>query len=357
MKFLFFDRSTSCTMNFSLGVVISCILATAIKYSYDRYFCYIDPMSNLNSYGDHSEALYSGANDLIVVKQEEGHLKSSPLHVMVGKLENWETLSHSRQNKKAEIHVNGQKIDEISVELGESGIAYLEGSEKTCKFTESQLELMKLNYGQNQALLVIHDLDVRIPFSIFLYDQSTKVILTDIDGTITKSDFRGFVGGHLGMDVHHEGVIELLHKVAQNGYVVIYLTARPIALDLETRKYLFEDLINNDDEGSSYRLPQHPLFLTPAVMSEAAFSGAQDHIRAKTVTLQNLMNLFKHKSSIVSGAYGNKDSDIEAYRNIAIPDEKIFIINKQSQMVNIGTKQDTSYKKQAADVDNMYPNT
>ena len=155
MKFLFFDSSTSCTINFGLGVVISCILATVVKNSYDRYFCYIDPMSKLNSSEDHSEALYSGANDLIVVKQEEGHLKSSPLHVMVGKLENWETLSHSRQNKKAEIHVNGQKINEISVELGESGIAYIEGSQKTCKFTESQLELMKLNYGQNQALLVL----------------------------------------------------------------------------------------------------------------------------------------------------------------------------------------------------------
>ena len=59
----------------------------------------------------------------------------------------------------------------------------------------------------------------------------------------------------------------------------------------------------------------------------------------------------------MSGAYGNKESDVEAYRNIGIPDEKIFIINKQSQMVNIGTKQDTSYKKQAADVDNLYPNT
>ena len=91
-------------------------------------------------------------------------------------------------------------------------------------------------------------------------------------------------------------------------------------------------------------------------MVEAVVSKAADHTEAKTATLKYLMNLFKHKSNIVHGAYGNKDSDTEAYRNIGIPDEKIFIINKESHMINVGTKLPTSYKEHAKCIDKMYPN-
>ena len=178
------------------------------------------------------------------------------------------------------------------------------------------------------------------------------MILTDIDGTITTSDVRGFLGSSLGYDVHHEGVFEFLHKVATQGYVIIYLTARPIALDLQTRKYLFEDP-QNEEHG--YRFPQHPLFLTPAVMSEAALGDSTDHTNIKTQTLKNLMGLFNNKSAQIYGAYGNKDSDTKAYRNIGITEDKIFIINKQSHMISVGTQKPTSYKEHALNLNEMYP--
>ncbi len=37
-----------------------------------------------------------------------------------------------------------------------------------------------------------------------------------------------------------ENVIELFHNIANNGYTVVYLTARSMAQDAATRKYLFE---------------------------------------------------------------------------------------------------------------------
>ena len=336
-----------------LGVISTVILAFAIKYTLHSNSDKPDKMSNTSSEEPEFEALYSGANDVIVVKQDDGILKSSPLHVFVGKFENWETLTQSRENKEAEIHVNGQNIPGIYIEIRESGVAKNEHSEKTCKFTELQLKRMNLIHGLNNALFIIRELDVKIPFSIFLYDQNTKVIVSDIDGTITTSDGRGFLGAELGVDVHHEGVVEFLHKVAIQGYIIIYLTARPIAFDLQTRRYLFEDLV---EEEHGYKLPKHPLFLTPAVMAEAVVSNAAEHTEAKSATLKYLMNLFKNKSNIVHGAYGNKDSDTEAYRNIGIPDDRIFIINKQSHMINVGTKLPTSYKEHAKFIDKMYPN-
>ena len=334
----------------ALGIVITTVFALAIKHTAPFGTEKIDKMSKRIS-DDERDALYSGANDVLVVKQDDNSLKSSPLNVFVGKFENWETFFQSRENKEAEIHVNGQKVPGITIEIGESGVAELIGSEKTCKFTESQLMQMELRDGMNKASFVVEELDVEIPFSIFLYDQKTKLILTDIDGTITTSDVRGFLGASLGYDVHHEGVFEFLHKVAKQGYVIIYLTARPIALDLETRKYLFEDP-ENDENG--YRLPQHPLFLTPAVMSEAALGDSTDHTNIKTQTLKNLIALFNNKSNQIYGAYGNKNSDTKAYRNIGITDNKIFIIDKQSNMINVGTQKPTSYKEHALDIDKMY---
>ena len=301
---------------------------------------------------DDTEALYSGANDVVVVEQEGGILQSSPLHVFVGKLENMRTLFQSRKDKTAEIHVNNIKVHGIIIELGDSGAAYVGKSEPSCRLTHSHLENMKLKNGLNKARLIIEDLDVSIPFSIYLFNQDSKLILTDIDGTITKSDVRGFIGGYLELDVHHDGVIEFLDKVRKNGYNIIYLTARPIAFDLETRQYLFRTLKHSD---AVYRMPEQPLFLTPAVLTQVAMDNAAEHTEAKTATLRSLMELFKLRHNVVLGAYGNKNSDTEAYLNIGISRDRIFIINKQSKMTNVGTGQDTSYKQHANSIDKMYP--
>ena len=51
---------------------------------------------------------------------------------------------------------------------------------------------------------------------------------------------RGFVGGTLGLEVHHEGVVRLLDAVGKRGYSVMYLTARSLGFDITTRDYLFK---------------------------------------------------------------------------------------------------------------------
>jgi len=45
-------------------------------------------------------------------------------------------------------------------------------------------------------------LDIDVPFTIFLLDQSSRLVLTDIDGTITESNIRGFVYPQFGIDAH-----------------------------------------------------------------------------------------------------------------------------------------------------------
>ena len=103
----------------ALGIVITTVFALAIKHTLPFGTEKIGKMSKRIS-EDERDALYSGANDVLVVKQDDASLKSSPLHVFVGKFENWESFFQSRENKEAEIHVNGQKVPGITIELRHS---------------------------------------------------------------------------------------------------------------------------------------------------------------------------------------------------------------------------------------------
>ena len=83
-------------------------------------------------------------------------------------------------------------------------------------------------------------MNIDIPFNVFKYNQNTKLVFTDVDGTISESDLKGHVFPYFGFTADHEFVVELFHKIAQNGYQMVYLTARSIAQDGNTRDYLFD---------------------------------------------------------------------------------------------------------------------
>ena len=90
------------------------------------------------------------------------------------------------------------------------------------------LEELNLKPGLNEGRYEVSFLfsSEVIHFSVFLYDEDQKLVVTDIDGTITKSDIRGQVLPHLGITSQHEDVVELFHKIDKNGYRIVYLTAR-----------------------------------------------------------------------------------------------------------------------------------
>ena len=94
--------------------------------------------------------------------------------------------------------------------------------------------------GLNEGRFVVENLNIDIPFNVFKFEQNTKFVLTDVDGTITESDIKGHVFPYFGFNADHDFVVELFHKINQNGYQMIYLTARSIAQDIDTRDYLFE---------------------------------------------------------------------------------------------------------------------
>ena len=49
---------------------------------------------------------------------------------------------------------------------------------------------------------MVDSIQVEVPFSIFFLDQSARLVITDIDGTITESNIRGLVYPQFGIDAH-----------------------------------------------------------------------------------------------------------------------------------------------------------
>ena len=304
---------------------------------------------------DLSETWYSGANDIIVVKQSDGSLKSTLLQLRVGKLTNFWTASKSREGKQGRLFVNGKEVLlHVNIEfiLGKSGelMIYDKVSKSySCILSNRELKQIRLKEGRNVAQLVFNDLKHKQVFDIYLLDQQTKLVVTDIDGTITKSDFKGLLAKIFEYDHHHDGVIELFDAVSKNGYDLIYISAISSSADELTRKYLFDQLQNID----GYSLPRSPLFMSPITWHKALIS--QDKAAIKLSTLQSIIELFDAKENVIAAAYGNKDTDTKAYLDSGIDPNKVFLVNEEGHMIDIGTVTKSSYVEQFQNVNTMFP--
>jgi phosphatidate phosphatase LPIN len=73
---------------------------------------------------------------------------------------------------------------------------------------------------------------------LFLWTPDAKIVVSDVDGTITKSDVFGHLMYMVGRDWTHDGVAKLFTSIAANGYKIMYLTSRPIGQAAATKGYL-----------------------------------------------------------------------------------------------------------------------
>ena len=56
--------------------------------------------------------------------------------------------------------------------------------------SSDDLAALYLKPGHNNGRYVIKELSEVIEFSVFLYNEDDKLVVTDIDGTITESDIK-----------------------------------------------------------------------------------------------------------------------------------------------------------------------
>lgn len=197
---------------------------------------------------------------------------------------------------------------------------------KTLRLTSDQLKALGLKPGPNPMSFTVNRATCHA--YMYLWTHDVPIVISDIDGTITKSDALGHVLNMIGRDWTHIGVAKLYTEIVANGYNIMYLTSRSVGQADTTRAYLSGVV----QEG--YRLPRGPTIMSPD--RTIAALRRELYIRKpevfKMACLRDIKNLFApHKTPFYAG-FGNRLTDALSYRSVSIPSNRIFTINSYAEV-------------------------
>ncbi|GJJ68269.1 phosphatidate phosphatase LPIN [Entomortierella parvispora] len=201
---------------------------------------------------------------------------------------------------------------------------------KTLRLTSDQLRSLGLNKGANTVSFSVtssYQGTATCVAKIFLWDHDSQVVISDIDGTITKSDALGHIFAMAGRDWTHLGVAKLFTDIRSNGYHILYLTSRAIGQADYTRKYL------QKVEQNSYQLPDGPVIMSP----DRLFSAFHREVIIrkpevfKMACLRDVKKLFGDRNPFYAG-FGNRITDALSYRSVNVPPSRIFTIDSYGEV-------------------------
>lgn len=215
-----------------------------------------------------------------------------------------------------------------------------------------ELQKMNLKDGMNLVKFCVGTSlrgRVEVTSRIFLWNWDDVLVISDIDGTVTKSDVLGHIASYFGKDWTHEGLCRLFTNIAANEYKFVYLTARSVMQTEATRRFL-EGVVQ---EGN-IRLPPGPVLTAPDKLFEALKQElAKKSYEFKIACLTKLKEAFPSVARPLYAGFGNRIGDVVAYSATGIPKHKIFIINKDSVVHVCEVRQ--TYKDLAHLVDVTFP--
>lgn len=197
---------------------------------------------------------------------------------------------------------------------------------KTLRLTSDQLKALDLKAGANTMSFSVNR--AVCTANMYLWNGNTPIVISDIDGTITKSDALGHVLNMIGRDWTHAGVAKLYTDIANNGYNIMYLTSRSVGQTDLTRAYLHG--ICQD----GYRLPRGPVICSPdrtmAALRREIYLRKPEVF--KMACLRDILNLFCGKENPFYAGFGNRLTDALSYRSVNIPSTRIFTINSNAEV-------------------------
>lgn len=195
---------------------------------------------------------------------------------------------------------------------------------KTLRLTSDQLKLLKLKPGANDVSFTVLQSKAQCTARMFYWRFDVPLVISDIDGTITKSDALGHVLAMIGRDWTHPGVGKLFTDIESNGYHIMYLTARSVGQADSTRYYLQ----GVSQEG--YKLPDGPVILSPdrtmaALRREVIMKKPEVF---KMACLRDIKSLYGNlEETPFYAGFGNRITDALSYRSVGVPSSRIFTIN------------------------------
>mgnify|MGYP002620043485 CR=1 FL=1 len=166
--------------------------------------------------------------------------------------------------------------------------------------------------GEHTVYAVFEATQTCAEHGVFVYPEGTQVIITDIDGTLTRDDneFITQLSNPSHVPAQNTGSDRLMQTWNDKGYIVVYLTARPNDFRWQSRNWL-----------RSQGFPYGPMeTATSFVFGETARTYKRAFVNRVSGDLD---------WDIVA-AYGNAFSDVDAYEDGGIPKNVTFTINEAS---------------------------
>ncbi|KAJ8669134.1 hypothetical protein QAD02_000393 [Eretmocerus hayati] len=236
--------------------------------------------------------------------------------------------------------------------------SYHEGSpnyRKTLRLSSQQIASLNLKEGVNEVVFSVttaYQGTTRCKCFIYKWRWDDKIVISDIDGTITKSDVLGHILPIVGKDWAQSGVAQLFTKIKDNGYKLLYLSARAIGQARVTREYL------KSIKQGDLSLPDGPLLLNPTSLISAFHREVIEKKpeEFKISCLSDIKALFPEGSQPFYAGYGNRINDVWAYRAVGIPTTRIFTINHRGELKHELTQTfQSSYSNMSYIVDHLFP--
>uniref|UniRef100_A0A669EM00 phosphatidate phosphatase n=1 Tax=Oreochromis niloticus TaxID=8128 RepID=A0A669EM00_ORENI len=231
------------------------------------------------------------------------------------------------------------------------GICY----KKTLRLTSEQLASLQLKEGPNEVVFSVttqYQGTCRCHGTIYLWSWDDKIVISDIDGTITRSDTLGHILPTLGKDWTHQGIARLYHRVSLNGYKFMYCSARAIGMADMTRGYLH--WVN--ERGTM--LPMGPVLLSPSSLFSALHREVIEKKpeKFKIECLTDIKHLFYPNTEPFYAAFGNRATDVYSYKEVGVPLNRIFTVNPKGELVQEHAKTNiSSYGRLCDMVDHVFP--
>ena len=274
------------------------------------------------------------------------------LKTKVGGLSGNHSSNHSNNANKN----NNNNNNNNGKEKKEAKAAKPPRKRRNTRLTSEELKMLDLKPGLNT---VTYSYKSRVfgtqtlECNLFLWDSEDKVVVSDIDGTITKSDVLGHIYTMVGKDYAHPGIASLYRKIVRNGYKILFVTSRAISQSNSTRAYL-RTLTQNGET-----LPIGPVMCAPDPISTALYrevvARKPEVFKIRCLTrVRRLFDLDINKTRMFAG-FGNRSSDALAYKTCGIELDKIYTIDSKSRLRSEKTGETFEIQHLMDKVDQAFP--
>jgi phosphatidate phosphatase PAH1 len=256
-----------------------------------------------------------GATDVIVVRHASGRMMCSSFHAQLPRISN--RSNDILMGTRVQIFVNNVPTG-VNMVLDKNLICCFEDG--SYRASSEDLESMGLRPGKNSIRYeMIHSLNndrrYSVKADIHLWNSWDKIVVVDIDGTVTKTDVAGFGAEKLGYEYIHQGVCEAVSHISKLGYRILFLTSRAITLAQSTREFLRSIGFANGGTG----MPEFALITTTERFLQSLVVGVRSADKFKTVALTEILRIFQPEHPASRRPDGDSYEEVPGWRQDTSP--------------------------------------